>query len=216
MLVKSRADLEILVQARAHGSHSVGALLALEGSQALEGDLAAIDTLYAAGFRMMAPTHFVDTEISGSAHGTGKGGLTPIGREWLGKLEEKRILVDLAHASPQAVDEVLALAKRPLVVSHTGVKGTCDSPRNLSDAQLHKLARNGALVGSARAPRGEIALHVRLDLRPEVAARRAARLPQSDRLRKPTQLIHARATEQPAGARPTNFFLSLEPMLFRA
>ena len=96
---------------------------------------------------MMAPTHFVDTEISGSAHGTGKGGLTPIGREWLGKLEEKRILVDLAHASPQAVDEVLALAKRPLVVSHTGVKGTCDSPRNLSDAQLHKLARNGALVG---------------------------------------------------------------------
>ena len=147
MLVKSRADLEILVQARAHGSHSVGALLALEGSQALEGDLAAIDTLYAAGFRMMAPTHFVDTEISGSAHGTGKGGLTPVGREWLGKLEEKRILVDLAHASPQAVDEVLALAKRPLVVSHTGVKGTCDSPRNLSDAQLHKLARNGALVG---------------------------------------------------------------------
>ncbi|MFN2546973.1 MAG: dipeptidase [Myxococcales bacterium] len=147
VFVRSRVDLEMLVQARAHGSRSVGALLALEGSQALEGDLRAIDTLYAAGFRMMAPTHFVDTDISGSAHGAQKGGLTPLGREWLKRLEAKKIIVDLAHASPQTVDEVLASAKRPVVVSHTGVKGTCDSPRNLSDAQLHKLGANRALVG---------------------------------------------------------------------
>ena len=146
-LVRSRADLEILLQARAHGSRVVGALLALEGSQALEGDLHAVDVLYDSGFRMMAPAHFVDTAIGGSAHGERKPGLTVLGRDWLRKLEERRIIVDLAHASAQTIDDVLALAKRPVVVSHTGVKGTCDSPRNLSDAQLLALARRGALVG---------------------------------------------------------------------
>ncbi len=145
--VRSRDDLSALLQERAAGSHSVGALLALEGSQALEGNLANVDVLYDAGFRMMAPTHFVDTEIGSSAHGTTRQGLTPLGREWLRKLEEKKILVDLAHASPQTVADLLSAATRPVVVSHTGVKGTCDGPRNLSDAQLAALKKNGALVG---------------------------------------------------------------------
>ena len=145
--VRSRAELQALLDARARGSQAVGALLALEGSQALEGDLGSVDALYEAGFRMMAPTHFTDTEISGSAHGVSRGGLSPLGRAWLRKLEEKRIIVDLAHASGQTVADVLAAAARPVVVSHTGVKATCDSPRNLADAQLAALKKNGALVG---------------------------------------------------------------------
>jgi len=88
--------------------------LPLEGSQALEGDLGAIDVLYEAGFRMMAPTHFVDTEFAGSAHGVSKAGLTPLGHEWL---RQKRILVDLAHASAATIDDVLASARRPVVIS---------------------------------------------------------------------------------------------------
>src|SRR5258708_35215635 len=96
---------------------------------------------------MMAPTHFSDTEGSGAAHGVERGGLTPLGRRWPRKLEEKKIMVARAHASPQTVADVLALATRPVVVSHTGVKATCDSPRNLSDAQLAALKKNGALVG---------------------------------------------------------------------
>jgi microsomal dipeptidase-like Zn-dependent dipeptidase len=140
-LVLSRADLARLRPG------TLGGLLALEGSQALEGDLAAVGKLYDAGFRMMAPTHFLDTEFAGSAHGEQKAGLTPLGEQWLSLLEQKRIVVDLAHASPRTVDDVLARATRPVVVSHSGVKGTCDNARNLSDAQLRALARNGALVG---------------------------------------------------------------------
>ena len=145
--VRSRAELQALLAQRALGSQAVGALLALEGSQALEGDLASVDMLYDAGFRMMAPTHFTDTEISGSAHGVSHGGLSALGRDWLRKLEERKIIVDLAHASAQTVDDVLASATRPVVVSHTGVKATCDSPRNLADAQLAALKKNGALIG---------------------------------------------------------------------
>jgi microsomal dipeptidase-like Zn-dependent dipeptidase len=62
-------------------------------------------------------------------------------------MEEKGMTVDLAHASAKTIEEVLAIATRPVVVSHTGVKGTCANNRNLSDAQLRAIARNGGVVG---------------------------------------------------------------------
>ena len=55
------------------------------------------------------------------------------------------MIVELPHGSEQVV--VLAMATRPVVVSHTGVRGTCDNRRNLSDGQLRAIARNGGLVG---------------------------------------------------------------------
>jgi microsomal dipeptidase-like Zn-dependent dipeptidase len=62
-------------------------------------------------------------------------------------MEQRRILVDLAHASPRTIEDVLAMAARPVVVSHTGVRGTCDNSRNLSDEQLQAVARGGGVVG---------------------------------------------------------------------
>ena len=57
------------------------------------------------------------------------------------------MLVDLAHASARTVEDVLAMATRPVVVSHTGVRATCDNSRNLSDDQLRRIAATGGLVG---------------------------------------------------------------------
>lgn len=146
-LVRTAADLDRFVARRASDRRAVAAFLGLEGSHALEGDLANVDVLADAGFRMMAPTHFFDTEIGGSAHGVAKGGLTAQGREWVARLEARHVLVDLAHASPATIDDVLAVARRPIVVSHTGVRGTCDNRRNLGDDQLRAIAANGGLVG---------------------------------------------------------------------
>jgi microsomal dipeptidase-like Zn-dependent dipeptidase len=123
------------------------ALLGLEGAHALEGDLGAVDALFDAGFRMIAPTHFFDTEWAGSAHGVAKGGLTERGRALVRRLEERRLLLDLAHASPRTIADAVAMAQRPVVVSHTGVKGTCDNVRNLSDDELRGVARTGGLIG---------------------------------------------------------------------
>ena len=92
---------------------------------------------------MMAPTHFFDTEIGGSAHGVSRSGLTPLGREWVARMEAKKMVIDLAHASPATLDDVLKIATRPVVVSHTGVRGTCDNERNLSDAQLRGIYASG-------------------------------------------------------------------------
>ena len=147
VLVRTAADLDAFLERRRTDPRAVGALLGLEGSHALAGDLGNVAVLADAGFRMMAPTHFFDTDIGGSAHGVTKGGLTAKGREWVRALEERKVLVDLAHASPQTIDDVLAVARRPVVVSHTGVRGTCDNRRNLGDAQLRTIAATGGVVG---------------------------------------------------------------------
>jgi microsomal dipeptidase-like Zn-dependent dipeptidase len=98
---------------------------------------------------MMAPTHFTDTAIASSAHGVRGEGLTPLGRQWVQRMEEKHMLIDLAHASHGTLADVLEVARQPVVVSHTGVRGTCDNDRNLTDDELRGVARTGGVVGIA-------------------------------------------------------------------
>jgi membrane dipeptidase len=146
-VVRSRADLAAYL-ARRRGERGITAgFLGLEGAHALEGDLGNVDTLFAAGFRMVGLVHFFDNEFGGSAHGVAKGGLTEKGRDLVRRLEERRMLVDLAHASPRTIRDTLAMAARPVVVSHTGVKGTCDNLRNLDDDALRGVAHTGGIVG---------------------------------------------------------------------
>lgn len=146
-IVRSRQDLTELVEGRRQGREVVGGLLAIEGLQALEGDLSAVDRLYDAGYRMMGLAHFYDNAVAGSAHGVHKGGLTALGREVLQRLEDLRIIVDLAHAAPATTESVLSIARRPVVVSHTGVQATCPGNRNLSDEQIRAVAANGGVIG---------------------------------------------------------------------
>jgi membrane dipeptidase len=124
----------------------VAGLLSIEGAQALDGKLENVDALYDMGVRMVGLTHFVDNEAGGSAHGTSKAGLTEFGRKLLARLEEKKMIVDVAHGSKALIDDVLASAKNPLIVSHTGVFGTCPNERNLTDDQLRRIAAKGGLI----------------------------------------------------------------------
>jgi len=147
VLIKSSGDLSSYLDRRKHELGLTAGFLGVEGAHALDGDVANVEVLFDAGVRMMAPTHFFDNDIGGSAHGVNKGGLTDKGREMIRRMEERRMIVDLAHASAQTIEDVLAMATRPLVVSHTGVKGTCDNTRNLTDEQLKGVARTGGVVG---------------------------------------------------------------------
>jgi membrane dipeptidase len=122
-------------------------LLAIEGAHALDGNLDNVDALYDAGYRMMSLSHFFDNDIGGSSAGMNKIGLTVKGRALIQRMEAKHMLVDLAHASSRSIDDVLSIATRPLVVSHTGVKAICDNNRNLSDAQILGVAKTGGLIG---------------------------------------------------------------------
>lgn len=122
-------------------------LLALEGLQVIEGNAIALNEFYSAGFRMMGLAHFFDNEVAGSAHGVEKYGLTELGRSLVPLMESLGITIDLAHASPKTISDTLALASKPVVVSHGGVQGICPGPRNLTDSQLRGIAENGGVIG---------------------------------------------------------------------
>lgn len=146
VVIKSKKDLQSFLERR-KTERIVGGWLGIEGAHALDGKPENVDVLFDAGFRMMSPSHFFDNEMGGSAHGVEKYGLTEKGKEMIRRMEQKGMLVDVAHASKKTIDDVLAMTTKPVVVSHTGVKGTCDNNRNLSDEQLRAIAKTGGVIG---------------------------------------------------------------------
>jgi microsomal dipeptidase-like Zn-dependent dipeptidase len=146
-IIRTRADLDTYDAVRRTRPAVTAGLLAIEGAHALDGDPANVEVVADAGFRMMSPSHFFDNAFGGSAHGIEKTGLTDRGREMIERMEARRMLVDIAHASGATIDDVLAMASRPVVASHTGVRGTCDNARNLPDAHLRGIAGTGGVLG---------------------------------------------------------------------
>jgi len=151
-IVKSSADLQNFLNDKKSNPKLLAGLLGIEGAHALEGNLDNVEHLYSAGIRMMAATHFFDNELGGSAHGQSGAGLTEFGRQVILKMDELGIIHDLAHISPRMIDDLLDLTQRPVLVSHTGVKGVLNSPRNLSDKHIKRIASNGGIIGIAFFP----------------------------------------------------------------
>jgi len=146
-LIRSRSDLTAHLAVRSPSWPVTAGLLSIEGAHALDGDPANVDVVADAGFRMMSPSHFFDNAFGGSAHGLVKGGLTAAGRAMIERMEARSMLVDVAHASEATIADVLSMATRPVVASHTGVRGIADNRRNLSDEQLRGIAATGGLIG---------------------------------------------------------------------
>jgi len=147
LVVTSRSDLDALLEARAEGKPLVGGILLTEGSHPLEGDLTNVQKLYDEGYRIMGLQHFFDNRLGGSLHGQSGDGLTEFGKAAVSEMERLGIIIDVAHSSPAVVRNVLTLSNRPIIVSHTGLKGACDSPRNLEDDLMKEIAAKGGLIG---------------------------------------------------------------------
>ena len=146
-LIESRRDLDAYLERRSLDPGITAAFLAIEGGHALEGDVDRLDSLIHAGYRMLSPAHFVDTPFGGSAHGVVQGGLTALGRDLLSRVEAGGMIFDVAHASSATIDDVLSLAARPVLASHTGVRAAVPGVRNLPDDQVRGIAATGGLVG---------------------------------------------------------------------
>jgi membrane dipeptidase len=117
----------------------IAGLLALEGGSALEGNIENLNLLYAAGLRLLGPTHFFDTDVGGSQSGVEKGGLTPFGRSVVSRMKELGMIVDLAHSSDAIIEDLAEMPEdeRPCVLlSHTGIRVVCESQRNIDDEHL--------------------------------------------------------------------------------
>ena len=147
LLIRTNADLDLLLAQRARGQQVVGALLGVEGLHNLEGRIDNLDRLFDAGYRMASLTHFFDNDLAGSMHGVDKGGLTPMGRQAVRRMEQSGMLVDVAHLSHLALADLIEMAERPLISSHGGVRATCAENRNLSDPEIRGIAATGGLIG---------------------------------------------------------------------
>jgi membrane dipeptidase len=146
-LITTQTDIDRLLADRQDGNSAVSGMLSIEGLHDIEGNIANLDVLYAAGFRMAGLTHFFDNDVAGSMHGVKKNGLTPLGRQVVHRMEAMGMVVDVAHASHAALAEVLAMATRPVVFSHGGVQATCKVNRNLTDDEIRGIARTGGVIG---------------------------------------------------------------------
>ena len=76
-----------------------------------------------------------------------EGGLTPFGRELIGRMNERRMLLDLSHANMQTMAEAIAASKAPVIVSHTACQAVHPHRRNTTDENLRALAARGGVVG---------------------------------------------------------------------
>lgn len=146
-VITNKKELQQYISDRKNNHRLTSGMLGLEGAQCLENDLQNLDEFYKAGVRYIGLTHFFDNEWAGSAHGVNKGGLTEKGKALIKKMESLHIIIDIAHVSPKAMNDIFAATSAPVILSHGGVKGTCDNIRNLSDEQIIEIGKRNGLIG---------------------------------------------------------------------
>ena len=146
-IIRTRADLDNVLAARARGEVVVGGILGVEGLHPLEGKIANLQGLIDAGHRVFGLQHFFDNELGGSLHGIGNHGLTEFGRQVVAELAKRPVIIDVAHSSPQVARDVLAMVHMPVVVSHTGLHSACPVKRNFPDDLMQAVAATGGVIG---------------------------------------------------------------------
>lgn len=150
-LVRTAADVE-----RAQADGAVSALLGIEGAHALEGDLDKLDGFAARGVRYLGVLHFSSNEAGYPAYGRGRRdqeGLTAWGFALVERCEARGVIVDLAHINKRGFLDACRVAKKPPIVSHTGVLGAFEHWRNIDDEQLRAVSDKGGVVGVIFCPR---------------------------------------------------------------
>lgn len=135
--------------AREQGKH--GAFLGIQGGNALDENLDALDRIVDDAVVRVTLVHLTSSRIgvTSSPLARGGGGLSDFGRDYVRRLDEKRIFVDLAHINRQGFFDAVAVHDRslPLIVTHTGVSGVYPHWRNIDDEQLRAVADTGGTVG---------------------------------------------------------------------
>lgn len=145
--IKSKQDIEDVIASRQTEAPLTGLLMGMEGAHPLEGKIENLHKLYEQGYRLIGLQHFFDNELGGSLHGESNLGLTEFGKQVVREATAKNMIIDVAHSSHQTVKDVLALADRPIVLSHTGIHKNCNSKRNIPGNLMQDITNMGGVVG---------------------------------------------------------------------
>jgi membrane dipeptidase len=146
VLARSAAEVEAAAKA---GKHAIiiGFLNAYPFGDSPE----PIDAYYRAGVRSFGFVHAGNNAYADSSRPSGEprvewGGLSPLGKAAVAKLNDLGVIIDVSQLTPDGVFQTLALSRAPVVASHSGAKGVVDAPRNLSDAELDAIKAGGGVV----------------------------------------------------------------------
>ncbi|MEI6386764.1 MAG: dipeptidase [Spirochaetota bacterium] len=146
VLAKTADDI---LAARAAGQRA--GMLSIEGGEAIGESLEELRAFYARGVRLMGLTWNRRNAIGrGAGTGTdadGTGGLTDFGRRVVAEMERIGMVVDASHLSDEALDDLLKVARRPVIASHSNCRALVPHRRNLDDRQLERIAATGGLIG---------------------------------------------------------------------
>ncbi len=141
--------------ARAAGKH--GAFIGIQGGNALDDGLDALDLITDDMILRITLVHLSSSSLGVTSSPMKLGqdtGLTDFGRDYVRRLNEKSIFVDLAHISKKGFSDAVAVhdKSQPLIVTHTGVDGVHPHWRNLDDQQLRAIADTGGTIGIMYSP----------------------------------------------------------------
>jgi membrane dipeptidase len=124
----------------------IASLLGAEGGHSIGGSLGVLRSLHALGVRYMTLTHNQNVGWADSATDLpDAGGLSDFGREVVAEMQRLGMLVDLSHVAVTTMNDALDVATAPVIFSHSSARAVCDSPRNVPDDVLRRLAANGGV-----------------------------------------------------------------------
>lgn len=127
----------------------MAAFLDLEGSFDLDGDLNLLRALYRLGLRSLQLTahNATNTFIDSCCDISKWGGLSPHGKEVIAEMNRLGMLINVAHASDDAILQAIATSRHPVLYTHGGFRGYVNQPRCISDEGAKALAAKGGVIG---------------------------------------------------------------------
>jgi membrane dipeptidase len=125
----------------------IASMIGMEGGHSVDSSLATLRQMFALGARYMTLTHNNNTPWADSAADKAEhGGLTRFGEEMVREMNWLGMLVDLSHVSPDTMEDALRVSAAPVIFSHSNARAIGDVPRNVPDAILRQLPKNGGVV----------------------------------------------------------------------
>ena len=132
---------------RAHREGKAAAFLSVEGAELIGCDPARLDEVAEDGVVAINLTWNHANDLSGSSREQSERGLSSLGRQFVAKMEDLHILVDVSHLSEAGFWDVMELARRPILASHSNAKSVWNHTRNLTDGQITAIIKNQGVIG---------------------------------------------------------------------
>lgn len=136
---------------RIHASGKKVAMIGVENGFPIGLDIKNVEKFYNLGARYMSLAHNGHSQLSDSHTGEADGvwlnnGLSDLGKEVIGEMNRLGMMIDVSHPSKEAMKQMIALSKTPIIASHSAARALSNESRNLDDEQLQWLKQNGGVV----------------------------------------------------------------------